>query len=61
MKHDLKKILEEIEREYIAEALEECNGNHTHTAEYLGLTRTCLVMKLKKYGFKVNPAPGARK
>ena len=41
--------LEKIERNCISEKLVEFNGNRTRTANALGIGRTNLVKKLKKY------------
>jgi DNA-binding NtrC family response regulator len=49
--------VEDVERAAIAEALAACNGNQTHAARQLGLTRRALIYKLEKYGLK--PRPGA--
>jgi len=42
--------LEEVERETIRKALAKHDGNITHTAKELGLTRTALYRRLEKYG-----------
>ena len=38
----------ELEMQAIKEALEECNGNRTHAAAMLGITRQTLIRKLKQ-------------
>ena len=38
----------ELEMRAISEALEECNGNRTHAAAMLGITRQTLIRKLKQ-------------
>jgi len=47
---DLKAYLHEIEVGYIQQAMEETGGVVTHAAERLGLRRTTLVEKLRKFG-----------
>ena len=44
------RTLEENEKEYIREVLENNEGNVTQTAKVLGLTRTALYRRLNKYG-----------
>lgn len=46
---DLKEILSRIELGYIRGALEKCNGVVSHAAIQLGLRRTTLIEKMKKY------------
>ena len=46
---NLPKILENIEIEHITEALERFAGNRTKAANSLGIGRTNLIKKLKKY------------
>lgn len=46
---DLKEVLSRIELNYIQEALEKCNGVVSHAAVQLGLRRTTLIEKMKKY------------
>ena len=46
---NLPKILENIEIEHITEALERYAGNRTKAANSLGIGRTNLIKKLKKY------------
>jgi sigma-54 specific flagellar transcriptional regulator A len=46
---NLKEILSGIELRYIREALEKCNGVVSHAALKLGLRRTTLIEKMKKY------------
>src|SRR4030095_14061049 len=41
-----------IERETIAQVMNECRWNKTRAANRLGLTRTQLYMRLQKYGIK---------
>ena len=45
---NLKKMVEEFEKEWIIEALEKTNGVKNQAATLLGLNRTTLVEKLKK-------------
>jgi sigma-54 dependent transcriptional regulator, flagellar regulatory protein len=46
---DLRTALENLEREMIDRALAKANGNRTEAAALLGLNRTTLVEKLRKY------------
>ena len=52
-KTDLAKDVERLERESIKDALSACEGNQTKTAKMLGLGRTNLIAKLKKYNISV--------
>jgi transcriptional regulator with GAF, ATPase, and Fis domain len=47
---DLKRAIEQVERQLIDEALQRTNGNRTEAAALLGLNRTTLVEKLRKHG-----------
>jgi DNA-binding NtrC family response regulator len=47
------RTLEEIERTYIERALDAHNGNRTHTASELGISRATLIKKIKEY--RLNP------
>jgi transcriptional regulator with GAF, ATPase, and Fis domain len=42
--------LEELERRYIEQVLEQCGDNRTHAARILKITRRTLLNKIKKYG-----------
>ncbi|MDR0585344.1 MAG: sigma-54 dependent transcriptional regulator [Treponema sp.] len=44
------KTLDEIEKQAITEALARCNGNRTHAAELLGVSRKTILNKIKQYG-----------
>ena len=46
---DLRTALEQVERQLIDRALSKANGNRTEAAALLGLNRTTLVEKLRKY------------
>ena len=46
---DLKKYLADIERDMIKKALDESNGVVQHAAELLGVGRTTLVEKIRRY------------
>lgn len=46
----LKEKMEVVEKTIITEALEHNNGNKRETARQLGIQRSALYMKLKKYG-----------
>jgi DNA-binding NtrC family response regulator len=45
--HVLKGVMDAIEREKIAEALQRARGNRSHTARLLGISRSALYKKLK--------------
>ena len=47
---DLRSYLEHLERRLISKALESAGGTVAHAARLLGLRRTTLVEKLRKYG-----------
>jgi len=46
---DLRSALESLERSLIDRALQKAGGNRTEAAALLGLNRTTLVEKLRKY------------
>jgi two-component system response regulator AtoC len=46
---DLRTALADLERQFIRSALERAQGNRTAAAAMLGLNRTTLVEKLRKY------------
>jgi DNA-binding NtrC family response regulator len=45
-------ILDEVEKNYIREALRIKKGNKVQTARFLGITRSALLYRLEKYGIK---------
>lgn len=45
----IKTIIEEIEKKAIVRAMALTDGNKQQAAAYLGLQRTTLCMKIKKY------------
>jgi len=47
--YDLTKLTQTVEIEKIHFALDVNKGNRTRAAEMLGLKRTCLLAKMKKY------------
>ncbi len=47
---NLKDSVEQMERDRIVAALEECAGNQTRTAALLGITRRVLLNRLDRYG-----------
>jgi sigma-54 specific flagellar transcriptional regulator A len=51
---DLKQYLDDLERALICKALEAAKGTVAHAARLLGLRRTTLVEKLRKYGVDAN-------
>jgi sigma-54 specific flagellar transcriptional regulator A len=46
---DLRNYLETLEQRLIVRALDDANGTVAHAARLLGLRRTTLVEKLRKY------------
>ena len=54
---DLKKFLENFERNIIIRALYRFNGNQRHTAKYLGLKHTTLNYKVKRYNIHFRKQP----
>jgi len=42
--------LEEMEKQFILQSLDENNGNVSHTARVLGMTRTALYRRMRKHG-----------
>jgi arginine utilization regulatory protein len=52
-KQPLDRILEEVERSLIMEALKESDNNVSRSSEKLGIKRQTLQHKLKKYGIKI--------
>ncbi|HHY04759.1 MAG TPA: sigma 54-interacting transcriptional regulator [Thermoanaerobacterales bacterium] len=51
---DLNKILDDVERRSILEALETTKGNKSRAAKILGINRSGLYQKLKKHGIPTN-------
>ncbi len=52
---DVRQQVADVERATIVAAMESCNGNQTHAARKLGLSRRTLIYKLEKYGLKKRP------
>ncbi len=48
----LKRMMDDVERRLLKEALEKNNWNRTKTAKALGLSRQALIKKLSKYSLK---------
>ncbi|MEW6752499.1 MAG: sigma-54 dependent transcriptional regulator [Candidatus Latescibacterota bacterium] len=46
----LREVLGQVEREMIEQALARCEGNRTHAARALGVSRWGLVQKIREYG-----------
>src|SRR5579871_2953439 len=44
--------LEAVEKELIVRALEKCNGNQTHAAQYLDISRKTLIYRMEKFGLR---------
>jgi DNA-binding NtrC family response regulator len=42
--------LEDLERDFIRQALERTEGNRTHAAQLLGVTRSTLLYRMRKFG-----------
>ena len=49
---DLRKVVEEPEREHILNVLNQCHWNRNKAASALGINRTTLYNKMKKYNLK---------
>ena len=45
----LRRAMDDVERQYISEALDRTSGNRTEAASLLGLNRTTLVEKIRKH------------
>jgi sigma-54 dependent transcriptional regulator, flagellar regulatory protein len=56
---DLKAYLESLERQLLVKALEAAHGTVAHAAALLGLRRTTLAEKLRKYNLGGNSVPAA--
>jgi transcriptional regulator with PAS, ATPase and Fis domain len=48
--------LQVMEKEYIRKALNRYNGNHTHTAKALGISRSTLIRKIKAHAPSLSDA-----
>jgi two-component system NtrC family response regulator len=44
--------LEAVEKELIMRALEKFNGNQTHAAQYLDISRKTLIYRMEKFGLR---------
>ena len=49
---DLRDARTAFEAQFIAKVLRERNGNVTHAAEALGISRVALQKKMKEYGLR---------
>ena len=47
--------LEAVEKELIMRALEKFNGNQTHAAQYLDISRKTLIYRMEKFGLRKEP------
>lgn len=52
----LKELVEELERQKIQEALEQCDHNQIKAARILGLSRQGLINKMKRYNINIQKA-----
>jgi two-component system NtrC family response regulator len=48
--------LETVEKELIVRALDKFNGNQTHAAQYLDISRKTLIYRMEKFGLRKEPA-----
>jgi two-component system NtrC family response regulator len=48
--------LESVEKELLVRALEKFNGNQTHAAKYLDISRKALIYRIEKYGIRKGTA-----
>lgn len=52
--------IDAVEREIIRKALEMNDGNQTHTARYLDITRSALIYRMQKFGLSQNSSDGEK-
>ena len=50
--------LESVEKELLVRALEKFNGNQTHAAKYLDISRKALIYRMEKYGIRRKAVEG---
>ena len=55
--HTGGRSLEEMEKQYVQQLLEECGGNQTRVARILGINRRTLYRKLRKYNPRLDREP----
>ncbi len=55
----IKREVENIEKQRILDALEQCAGNQTHAAKLLGISRATLLGRLDLYGIQRPRKPRA--
>lgn len=48
----LPEMLSALESRIIRRALRACRGNRSHTAHFLGISRRCLLYKMREYGIR---------
>ena len=48
-------VLDEVEKQYILEALRVTKGNKLQAAKLLGISRSALLYRMQKYGIESNP------
>jgi two-component system, NtrC family, response regulator AtoC len=53
VEHHVARTLEEVERIHIERTLKAHNGNRTHAADELGISRATLIKKIKEYGLNI--------
>ena len=46
------KVIPQVERELVIEALKETHGNQVHAAKLLGMTRATLRKRVEKFGIQ---------
>lgn len=52
----MPKYLTKVEREFVVEALRQTGGVKARAALLLGINRTTLVEKMRKFGMPLNPS-----
>jgi DNA-binding NtrC family response regulator len=59
LKEHVKVAMSRLERELVSRALQQTNGNVTHAARLLKISRKGLQLKMKELGLR-EPAPGEK-
>jgi two-component system response regulator AtoC len=60
VEHYVPRTLAEVERTHIERTLAAHQGNRTHAARELGISRATLIKKIREYGLAPSPRAGAR-